>query len=163
MAPLTPAVVHVLLSLAGGERHGYAILKDVFKTEVYELAAYRNSISDAIPGNVLTKPPSAELRPDQKDSDSLPAYDELDPILEGYIERDQGVSDLVAAGHDEATVTKVIALVDRAEYKRRQAPPGAKVTTKAFGRDRRLPITSRWREGEVGPLPAKVVGEAGTE
>lgn len=150
-------------TLYGDMAGGYAILKDVFKTEVYELAAYRNSISEAIPGNVLTKPPSAELRPDQKDSDSLPPYDVLDPILEGYIERDEGVAELVEQGHDAATVTRIIALVDRAEYKRRQAPPGAKVTTKAFGRDRRLPITSRWREGDVGPLPAKVVGETGAE
>jgi NAD+ synthetase len=142
---------------------GYAILKDVFKTEVYALAAYRNSISDAIPPNVMTKPPSAELRPDQKDSDSLPPYDVLDPILEAYIERDEGVADLVAAGHDEATVARVITLVDRAEYKRRQAPPGPKVTTKAFGRDRRLPISSRWREGDVAPLPPRLVGERGPE
>ena len=107
----------------------------------------------------MTKPPSAELRPDQKDSDSLPPYDELDPILEAYIEDDAGIDDIVRAGHERETVERVIAMVDRAEYKRRQAAPGPKVTTKAFGRDRRLPITNKWKEGEPGPLPPKVVGE----
>ena len=150
-------------TLYGDMAGGYAILKDVFKLEVYQLCAYRNTISDAIPPNVMTKPPSAELRPDQKDSDSLPPYEVLDPILEAYIERDAGIADLVEAGHDPAVVARVIALVDRAEYKRRQAPPGPKVTTKAFGRDRRLPITSSWREGDSGALPARVVGESGPE
>jgi NAD+ synthase (glutamine-hydrolysing) len=131
-------------TLYGDMAGGFALLKDVFKTEVYALSRYRNSVSEVIPENVLTKPPSAELRPDQKDSDSLPPYEELDPILESYIERDTDPADIVAAGHDAETVEKVIALVDRAEYKRRQAPPGPKVTTKAFGRDRRLPITNRW-------------------
>jgi NAD+ synthase (glutamine-hydrolysing) len=133
-------------TLYGDMAGGFALLKDVFKTEVYELSRYRNTVSPVIPENVLTKPPSAELRHDQKDTDSLPSYDILDPILEGYIERDEGPGDLVAAGADRETVAKVITLVDRAEYKRRQAPPGPKVTTKAFGRDRRLPITNRWRE-----------------
>ena len=145
-------------TLYGDMAGGFALLKDVFKTEVYELCRYRNRVSPAIPESVLTKPPSAELRPDQKDSDSLPTYDVLDPILEAYIENDLGVADIEAMGHDRATVEKVVALVDRAEYKRRQAPPGPKVTTKAFGRDRRLPISSRWREGDPGPLPEKVVG-----
>jgi NAD+ synthase (glutamine-hydrolysing) len=134
-------------TLYGDMAGGFALLKDVFKTEVYALARYRNGLGQVIPDNVLTKPPSAELRPDQRDSDSLPPYEVLDPILELYVEGDAGIEDVVAAGHDRATVERVVALVDRAEYKRRQAPPGPKVTTKAFGRDRRLPITNHWREG----------------
>jgi len=133
-------------TLYGDMAGGFALLKDVFKTEVYALSRYRNEISKVIPERVLTKAPSAELRHDQKDSDSLPPYEVLDPILEGYIEDDASIDDLVSQGHDRATVERVIALVDRAEYKRRQAPPGPKVTTKAFGRDRRLPITNMWRE-----------------
>ena len=136
-------------TLYGDMAGGFALLKDVFKTEVYALCRYRNEISNVIPERVLTKPPSAELRHDQKDSDSLPVYERLDPILEGYIEEDASIDDLVGRGHDRATVEKVIALVDRAEYKRRQAAPGPKVTTKAFGRDRRLPITNRWRESST--------------
>jgi NAD+ synthase (glutamine-hydrolysing) len=132
-------------TLYGDMAGGFALLRDVFKTEVYELCEYRNSVSHVIPQNVIEKPPSAELRPDQKDEDSLPPYRVLDPILEAYIERDSDVEDIVAAGHDEETAREVIRLVDRAEYKRRQAPPGPKVTTKAFGRDRRLPITNAWR------------------
>jgi NAD+ synthase (glutamine-hydrolysing) len=135
-------------TLYGDMAGGLAVLKDVFKTEVYELARYRNSVSPVIPENVLVKPPSAELRPDQVDADSLPPYEELDPILEAYIEDDAGIADIVAAGHDSAMVSAVARMVDRAEYKRRQAPPGPKVTTKAFGRDRRLPITNRWWEPE---------------
>jgi NAD+ synthase (glutamine-hydrolysing) len=138
-------------TLYGDMAGGFALLKDVFKTEVYALARYRNSLGHVIPDNVLTKPPSAELRPNQKDSDSLPPYDVLDPILEAYIEDDAGIADMVAAGHDRATVERVVALVDRAEYKRRQAPPGPKVTTKAFGRDRRLPITNHWKNLALGP------------
>jgi NAD+ synthase (glutamine-hydrolysing) len=130
----------------------------VLKTEVYELCRYRNTLSPVIPENVLTKAPSAELRPGQKDSDSLPPYEILDPILEAYIENDLGIAQIVAMGFDRPVVEKVVALVDRAEYKRRQAPPGPKVTTKAFGRDRRLPISNRWREGSPGPLPQKSVG-----
>jgi len=133
-------------TLYGDMVGAFALLKDVYKTEVYELARLRNSSSKVIPDNILTKPPSAELRPDQKDTDSLPAYEVLDPILQAYIERDEGVSDLVAVGIDAVLASEIITLVDRSEYKRRQAPPGPKVTTKAFGRDRRLPITNRWRE-----------------
>jgi len=133
-------------TLYGDMVGAFALLKDIYKTEVYELARLRNSSSETIPDNILTKPPSAELRPDQKDTDSLPAYEVLDPILQAYIERDEGVSDLVAAGIDAVLASEIISLVDRSEYKRRQAPPGPKVTTKAFGRDRRLPITNRWRE-----------------
>ena len=137
-------------TLYGDMAGGFALLKDVFKTEVYALCRYRNEVSRVIPERVLTKPPSAELRHDQKDSDSLPPYDRLDPILEAYIEDDAGIEDLVATGHDRTVVERVVAMVDRAEYKRRQAAPGPKVTTKAFGRDRRLPITNRWRESVPG-------------
>ncbi|MFP5351280.1 MAG: NAD+ synthase [Actinomycetota bacterium] len=146
-------------TLYGDMAGGFALLKDVFKTEVYELCHHRNRAGEVIPASVITKAPSAELRPDQKDSDSLPPYDVLDPILEAYIEEDLGVADIEERGFDRATVEKVVALVDRAEYKRRQAPPGPKVTTKAFGRDRRLPISNSWREGHPGPLPAKSVGK----
>ncbi len=133
-------------TLYGDMAGGFSLLKDVFKTQVYELSRWRNQESEVIPTSVLEKPPSAELRPGQKDSDSLPSYDALDPILIGYVEKDMGLEDLVYEGHERAVVEGVIALVDRAEYKRRQAPPGPKVTVKAFGRDRRLPITNRWRE-----------------
>ncbi len=145
-------------TLYGDMAGGFALLKDVFKTEVYALSRYRNTVSKVIPERVLTKPPSAELRPDQKDSDSLPPYDVLDPILEAYIERDAAIDDVIAAGHDAETVRKVVALVDRAEYKRRQAPPGPKVTTKAFGRDRRLPITNGWQESQPPSAPGRSVG-----
>ena len=102
-----------------------------------------------IPENSITKPPSAELAPGQLDTDSLPPYEVLDALLDDYVEKDMGSAELIAAGHDPALVERVIRLVDRAEYKRRQYPPGPKISTKNFGRDRRLPITSRWRE----PLP----------
>ncbi|HKY47396.1 MAG TPA: NAD+ synthase, partial [Acidimicrobiia bacterium] len=124
---------------------GYSVLKDVFKTTVYKLAAWRNSVSEVIPESTIAKPPSAELRPNQKDSDSLPPYDELDPILRLYIEEDRGVEEIIALGHDAATVRQMTRLVDRNEYKRRQAAPGVKITTKSFGRDRRLPITNGYR------------------
>ena len=124
---------------------GYSVLKDVFKTTVYKLAAWRNSVSEVIPENTIVKPPSAELRPNQKDSDSLPPYDELDPILRLYIEEDRGVEEIIALGHDANTVRQMTRLVDRNEYKRRQAAPGVKITTKSFGRDRRLPITNGYR------------------
>ncbi|NUR26284.1 MAG: NAD+ synthase, partial [Catenulispora sp.] len=100
-----------------------------------------------VPENTIAKPPSAELRPGQLDSDSLPDYQVLDAILAGYVERDLGRDELVAAGHDPATVDRVLRLTDAAEYKRRQSAPGTKISYKAFGRDRRLPLTSRWREG----------------
>ncbi len=124
---------------------GYSVLKDIFKTTVYRLAAWRNSVSEVIPENTIAKPPSAELRPNQKDSDSLPPYDELDPILRLYIEEDRGVEEVIALGHDPDTVRRMTRLVDRNEYKRRQAAPGVKITTKAFGRDRRLPITNGYQ------------------
>ncbi|HEX6559957.1 MAG TPA: NAD+ synthase [Longimicrobiales bacterium] len=134
-------------TLYGDMAGGFAVLKDVPKTLVYELSRWRNAQSDGalIPESVLTKPPSAELRPDQKDEDSLPPYDVLDPILEKYVEEDWSPEELVAAGFAEDTVRQVIALVDRNEYKRRQAPPGVKITARAFGKDRRLPITNRYR------------------
>lgn len=124
---------------------GFSVLKDVFKTTVYDLARWRNRASEVIPLSSIDKPPSAELRPNQKDSDSLPPYEELDPILRLYIEDDKGVEDIIAAGHDPETVRRITRLVDRNEYKRRQAAPGVKITTKAFGRDRRLPITNGYR------------------
>ena len=124
---------------------GFSVLKDVFKTTVYDLARWRNRESEVIPSNSIHKPPSAELRPNQKDSDSLPPYEELDPILRLYIEDDRGVEDIIAAGHDPETVRRITRLVDRNEYKRRQAAPGVKITTKAFGRDRRLPITNGYK------------------
>jgi NAD+ synthase (glutamine-hydrolysing) len=140
-------------TLYGDMAGGFALLKDLLKTDVYRLSRFRNRKSPVIPENVLTKPPSAELRPDQKDSDSLPPYDVLDAILREYIEEDAGIQEIVDAGLDGETVRRVVSLVDRAEYKRRQAPPGPKVTIKAFGRDRRLPITNRWREGTLTTAP----------
>jgi NAD+ synthase (glutamine-hydrolysing) len=131
-------------TLYGDMAGGFAVLKDVPKTLVYELARYRNSLGTepVIPECVLNRPPSAELRPNQKDSDSLPPYEVLDPILRLYVEDDLSVAQIIALGHDAATVERTARLVDRSEYKRRQAPPGIKITTRAFGRDRRLPITN---------------------
>ena len=131
-------------TLYGDIAGGYAVLKDLTKTTVYELCRYRNTLGHVIPDRVITKPPSAELKPDQLDTDNLPPYEKLDPILQGYIEQDLSPEELVAAGHDAATVARVIELVDRSEYKRRQAPPGVKITPRAFGRDRRMPITNRY-------------------
>jgi NAD+ synthase (glutamine-hydrolysing) len=135
-------------TLYGDMAGGLAVIKDVLKTRVYELCRYRNEQAgeQIISESVLTKPPSAELRPDQKDTDSLPDYDVLDPILELYVEDDQSFEEIVDLGYPAEVVKKVIALVDRAEYKRRQAAPGIKVSTRAFGRDRRLPITNQFRE-----------------
>ena len=134
-------------TLYGDLAGGFAVLKDVFKTKAYELARWRNRREPVIPEAILSKPPSAELRPDQLDTDSLPPYEVLDPILAAYIEEDRSVEEITAAGADRETVERVTALVDRNEYKRRQAPPGVKITAKAFGRDRRLPITNGWRKG----------------
>jgi NAD+ synthase (glutamine-hydrolysing) len=131
-------------TLYGDSVGGFNPLKDVPKTLVYRLARWRGG---PIPENSITKPPSAELRPDQKDSDSLPEYDVLDPILAGYVDHDMDRDDLIAAGNDEALVDRVLRMVDLAEYKRRQSAPGTKISGKAFGRDRRLPITNRFREG----------------
>ena len=134
-------------TLYGDLAGGFAVLKDVFKTKVYELARWRNRRGEVIPEAVLAKPPSAELRPGQLDTDSLPPYEVLDPILAAYIEEDRSVDDIAAAGADRETAERVARLVDRNEYKRRQAPPGVKISAKAFGRDRRLPITNGWRKG----------------
>jgi NAD+ synthase (glutamine-hydrolysing) len=133
-------------TLYGDLAGGFAVIKDIPKLLVYELCRDRNRRAgrDLIPESVLTKPPSAELRPDQRDDQSLPPYEVLDPILEAYVEGDSTVGDLEGAGFDPALVRRVVAMVDRAEYKRRQAPPGVRVTAKAFGKDRRLPITSRY-------------------
>ncbi|MDX1454431.1 MAG: NAD+ synthase [Gammaproteobacteria bacterium] len=132
-------------TLYGDMAGGFAALKDVPKTLVYRLAKYRNGLSPAIPEVVITRPPSAELRPDQKDSDSLPDYDTLDAILEAYVEDDLSVAEVVARGFDRQTVERVVGLVQRNEYKRRQAPPGVKISRRAFGRERRYPITSGYR------------------
>ncbi|MBX2849407.1 MAG: NAD+ synthase [Acidiferrobacterales bacterium] len=132
-------------TLYGDMVGGYNAIKDVPKILVYELAKYRNTISEVIPERVITREPSAELRPDQIDSDSLPEYEVLDPILELYIEQDMPPKDIVAKGYPADAVSKVIRLVDRNEYKRRQAAPGVRITKKAFGRDRRYPITSGYR------------------
>ena len=130
-------------TLYGDMAGGFAVLKDLTKTLVYDLCRYRNSVDGpVIPERVLTKAPSAELRENQKDEDSLPPYAVLDPILQGYVEDDRSFEELVAAGHDRDVVARVIQLVDRSEYKRRQAPPGVKITPRAFGRDRRMPITN---------------------
>jgi NAD+ synthase (glutamine-hydrolysing) len=128
-------------TLYGDMAGGFAPIKDVPKTLVYRLAEYRNSISKVIPRRIFERPPSAELAPDQKDEDSLPPYPILDTILAMYIEQDKSLQDIVAAGFDEATAQRVMAMVNRNEYKRRQAPPGVRVTRRAFGRDRRYPIT----------------------
>jgi NAD+ synthase (glutamine-hydrolysing) len=135
-------------TLYGDMAGGFAVIKDVPKTLVYDLCRDRNARGGdrpPIPESVLDKPPSAELRADQRDDQSLPAYDELDPVLEAYIEGDMTAVDLEGAGFDGELVRRVVALVDKAEYKRRQAPPGVRVTPKAFGKDRRLPITNHYR------------------
>jgi NAD+ synthase (glutamine-hydrolysing) len=138
-------------TLYGDIAGGYAVLKDITKTTVYELCRYRNTLGPAIPERVMTKAPSAELKPNQRDTDSLPPYDELDPILKGYIEDDLSPEEMVAAGHKQETVVRVIQLVDRSEYKRRQAPPGVKITPRAFGRDRRMPIVNRYNPNGSRP------------
>jgi NAD+ synthase (glutamine-hydrolysing) len=133
-------------TLYGDMAGGFAPLKDVSKTWVYRLARWRNRLAPVIPERVIKRPPSAELAPDQRDEDTLPPYALLDPILERYIEEDQTPGEIVQAGFDPATVMKVVRMVDRNEYKRRQAAPGVRVTHRAFGRDRRYPITSRYTE-----------------
>jgi NAD+ synthase (glutamine-hydrolysing) len=139
-------------TLYGDSAGGFGVIKDVPKTLVWELSRWRNAEAERcgqtppIPPNSITKPPSAELAPGQLDTDSLPPYDVLDSLLDDYVEKDMGSAELIAAGHDPALVERVIRLVDAAEYKRRQYPPGTKISPKNFGRDRRLPITNRWRE-----------------
>ncbi|MCW2929193.1 MAG: hypothetical protein JWM19_155 [Actinomycetia bacterium] len=139
-------------TLYGDSAGGFGVIKDVPKTLVWALARWRNSqaertgLNPPIPPNSITKPPSAELAPGQLDTDSLPSYEVLDAIIDDYVEKDMGSAELIAAGHDPALVQRVIRLIDTAEYKRRQYPPGPKISQKNFGRDRRLPITNRWRE-----------------
>jgi NAD+ synthase (glutamine-hydrolysing) len=132
-------------TLYGDTAGGFAVIKDVPKTLVYRLCEWRNTQGEVIPPAVLTKAPSAELRPDQRDDQSLPPYEVLDPILEAYVEGDQTADELVERGFDEDIVRRIVRLVDTAEYKRRQTPPGVRVTPKAFGKDRRVPITNRYR------------------
>ena len=134
-------------TLYGDMAGGFAVIKDVPKTLVYRLVRYRNELADAelVPRSVLERAPSAELRPGQLDEDSLPPYEILDRILAAYVEEDRGRDEIVADGVPAEVVDEVIAMVDRSEYKRRQAPPGIRITPKAFGRDRRLPITNRFR------------------
>jgi NAD+ synthase (glutamine-hydrolysing) len=134
-------------TLYGDMAGGYAVLKDVPKTLVYELTKYKNKKEGktVIPKRVFAKPPSAELRPDQKDEDSLPPYPVLDPILQAYVEEDKGVEEIAKMGFKEKMIKEVINMVDRNEYKRRQAPPGVKITHRALGKDRRLPVTNKYR------------------
>lgn len=132
-------------TLYGDMAGGYAVIKDVPKTLVYDLSRYRNTISEVIPQATIDKPPSAELRPEQLDTDSLPPYEVLDPIIEAYVEEDVSFETIVARGYDEAIVRHVLDLINRNEYKRRQSPPGIKITPRAFGRDRRYPLASRYR------------------
>jgi NAD+ synthase (glutamine-hydrolysing) len=135
-------------TLYGDMAGGFAVIRDVPKTLVYRVCRHVNEIEgrEVIPESVLIKEPSAELREDQRDSDSLPPYEVLDPVLEAYIEEDKGIGEIVASGFDEGDARRVVKLVDAAEYKRRQAPTGIKVTARSFGRDRRMPITNRYRE-----------------
>ncbi len=134
-------------TLYGDMAGGFAVIKDVPKTLAYELARYRNTLAgtDLIPSTVINKPPSAELRPDQADTDSLPPYEVLDPILTAYVEEDKSIKQIMTTGIDEKIIRRAARLVDTSEYKRRQAPPGVKITPRAFGRDRRLPITNRFK------------------
>jgi len=136
-------------TLYGDSAGGFAVIKDVAKTLVYELCRHRNARAgvELIPEAVLVKPPSAELRPDQRDDESLPPYEVLDPVMAGYVEGDRSADDLVAEGFDPEAVARVVGLVDRAEYKRRQMPPGVRISGKAFGKDRRMPITNNYRPG----------------
>ena len=133
-------------TLYGDMCGGFALIKDVPKMLVFELARWRNGRGEVIPPSTISRPPSAELKPGQRDSDSLPPYDVLDPILERYVEQQAGLKDILAEGFDEATVRRVARMVDRSEYKRRQGAPGVKITPKAIGRDRRMPITNGFRE-----------------
>jgi len=141
-------------TLYGDSAGGFAVIKDVPKLLVYRLCRYRNAVAgkEWIPEAVLTKAPSAELRPDQRDDQSLPDYEILDPVLEALVAHDRSVAEVAAAGFDSAVVTRVARLVDGAEYKRRQSPPGVRITAKAFGKDRRMPITNRYREVETEPV-----------
>ncbi|MCA3254484.1 MAG: NAD(+) synthase, partial [Alphaproteobacteria bacterium] len=141
-------------TIYGDMAGGYNVLKDLYKTTVFRLSEWRNAhhlpwmkgpAGPVMPERVITKPPSAELRPDQKDEDSLPPYETLDAILHGLVEEELAAADLVARGHDAATVARIERLLYLSEYKRRQAPPGVKIGRRNFGRDRRYPITNRFR------------------
>ena len=134
-------------TLYGDMAGGFALLKDVFKTDVFRLSRYLNERAgrELIPVSIIERPPSAELRPDQRDEDSLPPYAQLDEVLEAYVEQDRSLEELSADGFDPDVVQRAVAMIDRAEYKRRQAPPGVRLRPKAFGSDRRTPITNRWR------------------
>ena len=136
---------HVIQVKTADGKGGYNAIKDVYKTWVYRLARFRNTRSDVIPARVIERPPSAELRADQADTDTLPDYDVLDPIIEAYVERGESIEGLCALGYAEADVRQAAGLIRRNEYKRRQAAPGPKVTHRAFGRDRRYPITHSFR------------------
>ena len=135
-------------TLYGDMAGGFALLKDVFKTDVFRLAKHLNERAgrELIPRSIVDRAPSAELRADQLDEDSLPPYPALDRVLEAYVEQDRSREELTTDGFDRDVVERAIAMIDRAEYKRRQAPPGVKLRPKAFGRDRRTPITNRWRD-----------------
>jgi len=133
-------------TLYGDMAGGFAVIKDIFKTLVYRLCHYRNTLSEVIPERILTRAPSAELRENQTDQDSLPEYDALDAIVQRYMEQNQAVADIIAAGFAQADVQKIVRLIKINEYKRRQAPVGIRVTQRAFGRDWRYPITSRFKE-----------------
>ncbi|MBM3459318.1 MAG: NAD(+) synthase [Armatimonadetes bacterium] len=133
-------------TLYGDMAGGFAVIKDVPKTLVYELCRWRNRDGEVLPVSILERPPSAELRPDQKDTDSLPPYEVLDPIIHAYVEEDRSLEEMAGLGFDPAIARRVILMIDRNEYKRRQAPPGVKITPKAFGRDRRLPIVNRFHD-----------------
>ena len=133
-------------TLYGDMAGGFAVIKDVYKTLVYRLAAYRNTLSDIIPENIIIRPPSAELKPGQTDQDSLPPYDELDTIIEAYMERDESPRQMIAAGMDPTNVAKVVGMLKKNEYKRRQAPVGVRITQRGFGKDWRYPITSRYQD-----------------
>ena len=132
-------------TLYGDMAGGFAVIKDVSKTLVYELCNYRNTVSELIPVEIISKPPSAELRPDQLDQDSLPAYDELDEILKAYVENDETYNEIISNGYNPDIVKRVMNLVDRSEHKRRQTPPGVKITERNFGRDRRMPIVNQYK------------------
>jgi NAD+ synthase (glutamine-hydrolysing) len=134
-------------TIYGDSVGGYAVIKDLLKTRVYDLCRFVNQRAgwDVIPPDVITKPPSAELRPDQRDDQSLPPYEVLDPVLELYVDRDRTAAEIVDLGHEPEMVRRITRLVDIAEYKRRQTPPGVRVTAKGFGKDRRMPITSGYR------------------
>jgi NAD+ synthase (glutamine-hydrolysing) len=154
-------------TLYGDSAGGFGPIKDVPKTLVWELSRWRNAeasrqgATPPIPENSITKPPSAELAPGQLDTDSLPPYEVLDKLIDDYVEKDMGTAELIAAGHDPALVERVVRLIDAAEYKRRQYPPGPKISQKNFGRDRRLPITNRWRERRGFQESARRRGPAG--